>query len=175
MTRIISAVLAMCLLILPGCSGGVTDGDFTDGICEFEAQYIRTNGYTEGAKYPEVTVIRSKAELDAYYQANCELYSLERRDKVYSDTTIGFLDACDRYTDEYFRDSILLLILIEEGSGSVRHNVESVEMSGGKMEIKVKRTVPEVCTDDMAEWHIMIELDAGVSIKIPDDITVILD
>ena len=58
----------------------------------FEAQYIRTNGYHESIDYPVVRVIRSAEELKSYYESNKELYDLERRDKVYADMTIGFLD-----------------------------------------------------------------------------------
>ena len=28
---------------------------------------------------------------------------------MYSDTTIGFIDACEKYDDEYFEENILLL------------------------------------------------------------------
>lgn len=68
----------------------------------YDVQYIRTNGYHEGTEYPLVKIIRSVDELNAYYKANKDMYDLERRDKVYSDTTIGFLNACDKYDKAYF-------------------------------------------------------------------------
>ena len=38
--------------------------------CGFFAQYVRTDGYHDGVRYPIVTVIRSVPELNAYYEAN---------------------------------------------------------------------------------------------------------
>lgn len=59
------------------------------GAYAFEAQYIQTNGGPEDG-YPYHTVISSRAELEAYYEAYKDIYSLERRETVYSDSTIGF-------------------------------------------------------------------------------------
>ena len=142
----------------------------------FGARYIRTDGYREDIEYPVVKIIRSVQELDAYYEANKEAYGLGRRDNVSFDTTIGFLDACDRYDDAYFEDHILVMVLLEEGSGSNRHQVQSVNMSaGGQCRIYIDRIVPEAGTCDMAEWHILIEPEAGVEIEKESDITVFVD
>lgn len=143
---------------------------------DFDAQYIRTNGYTSGVEYPVVRIIRSVRELNAYYEANKEIYDLERRDKVYSDTTIGFLDACEKYDEAYFEDKILVMVLLEEGSGSIRHKVQSVNMStAGQCYIYIDTIEPESGTDDMAEWHILIEPETGVEIEKESDITVFVD
>jgi len=115
-------------------------------------------------------------ELNAYYNENKERYDLERNDKVYSDTTIGFLDACDKYTAEYFEDQILVMVLLEEGSGSIRHNVDNVKIgSNGKLYISISRDVPEVGTDDMAEWHILIEPEKDITVASESDVIVYLD
>lgn len=76
------------------------------GAYAFEAQYIRTNGGPEDG-YPYHTVISSRAELEAYYEAYKDIYSLERRETVYSDSTIGFLDACDKYDTPILNGRIL--------------------------------------------------------------------
>ena len=144
----------------------VTPEDNADGSVfepdsyAFSAQYIRTDGYHEGVEYPRVTVIRSRQELESYYEANKTLYNLERREEVYSDTSIGFLDACDRYDDAYFAEQDLILILLEEGSGSVRHQVTDVHRNQN-WQITVKRQVPELGTCDMAQWHIFVEIQMG--------------
>lgn len=143
---------------------------------DFDARYVRTDGYHEGIEYPVVRIVRSDRELKSYYEANKEKYDLERRDKVYSDTTVGFLDACDRYDDAYFEDHILIMVLLEEGSGSVRHKVRSVNMSAdGRCCIYIERIVPEAGTCDMAEWHILIEPEAGLEIEKESDVTVFVD
>lgn len=144
--------------------------------CEFSVQYVRTDGYHDGVCYPIVTAIRSSSELNAYYEANKDKYSLERRTgTIYSDSTIGFLDACDKYTEEYFESQILLMILLEEGSGSIRHKVERVAANEAGIAVDITTIVPEVGTDDMAEWHILIELEAGVYADDEDAVTVFLN
>lgn len=143
--------------------------------CGFNAQYIRTNGYHEGVEYPVVTVIRSTEELNAYYEANKELYSMGRRENPASDSTIGFLDACDKYDDAYFENQILVLILLEEGSGSIRHEVTDVSAADGHLVISIDSIVPEQGTCDMAEWHIFVEPEAGVDVACAEAVMVCKD
>ena len=143
---------------------------------DFEAQYIRTDGYNENVRYPVVKIIRSVRELNAYYEENKENYNLERRDTVYSDAPMGFLDACDKYDDAFFEDRILIMVLLEESSGSNRHEVQSVHMStDGKCEISIDTIVPEIGTADMAQWHILIAPQAGTKVESASDVTVLID
>ena len=103
----------------------------------FEARYIRTDGYSEERCYPYHIVISSRAELEAYYEAYKDIYDLGRREIVYSDTSIGFLDACDKYDDTYFERQNLVLIVLQEGSGSIRHEITDVRrhsMENGTMD-----------------------------------------
>ena len=39
---------------------------------------------------------------------------------------IGFLDACDKYDNAYFERQNLVLIVLQEGSGSIRHEITDV-------------------------------------------------
>jgi len=123
---------------------------------DFKAQYIRTNGYVPDAVYPIITVISSREELEQYYEDYKDIYDLSAHPTVYIDTTIGFLDAIEKYPDKFFAKQFLLLILLEEGSGSIRHKLKRVEENGT---IVIDRLRPEPQTCDMAEWHIFIELD----------------
>ena len=138
-------------------SGAPTEDD---GALTFKAQYIRTDGYHEDVHYPVVTVITSRAQLESYYSANEGKYDLHHREKVYSDTSIGFEDAMERYDEDWFSAHQLILVLVEEGSGSIRHEVKYVK-GGETPEIGIERILPEIGTADMAEWHIMIELASG--------------
>lgn len=155
-------ILAMCLT---GCSGIDTapspGGTVSPGPAEltYDAQYIRTDGYHGEVVYPVVTAIDLENELSAYYEINKDLYDLSRREEVYADTTVGFLDAVDTYDEAYFEDHVLVLVLLEEGSGSIRHEVTSVTRDGDEVRIHIKRKVPDMGTDDMAEWHIFVELE----------------
>ncbi len=155
---------------------GDTSGDVKKTFIDFQTQYIRTDGYHDGVEYPIVKIIRSVDKLNSYYNENKEKYSLERREDPASDSTIGFLDACDKYTAEYFEDQILVMILLEEGSGSIRHNVDNVKIgSNGKLYISISRDVPEAGTDDMAEWHILIEPEKDITVASEYDVIVHLD
>lgn len=125
-------------------------------------QIVRTDGYHEDVQYPVITLIRSAAELQVYYEANRDLYDMERKETVYSDTTIGFADACDRYDAAYFETHDLLLILLEEGSGSIRHEVGALLRTEEGWLVEITHICPELCTDDMAQWHIMIETEKNL-------------
>ena len=167
--RIVIITTLFCILGLTGCGSKENQDLPSQGASEpdayaFEAQYIRTNGYSEDRSYPYHVVIDSKEELEAYYEANKDLYDLERKEKVYSDTTIGFLDACDKYDNAYFERQNLVLIILEEGSGSIRHKITDVrrrrDENGASLgwNITIKTMAPEVVTDDMAEWHLFLEV-----------------
>ena len=57
--------------------------------------------------------------------------------------------------------------MIEEPSGSIRHKVEKVHLDRDiEIDIFIKRDIPEVCTDDMALWHIFVETEKT---ETPDD------
>ena len=117
----------------------------------FKAQYVRTNGYHSEATYPDSTVINSRSELNDYINNNKSNYDLES----------DFLDAVSRYDDAYFADRILLLILLQEKSGSISHTVTAVTYSENETLVTIKRHVPGEGVDGdcmMTQWHIMIEL-----------------
>ena len=158
-----------CELVAEFTVGNVDDagaGKVAGTEVEWAAQYVRTNGYSEGVLYPSVRIIDSLQELKDYYNTWHEVFDLERKEKVYSDTTIGFLDACDQYDEAFFEKNYLIFVLLEEGSGSISHEVRSVEQTEDKkISISIDRKVPEVGTDDMAEWHIILELSRDVLVE----------
>lgn len=143
------------------------DSKETGTEVQWAAQYIRTNGgYEAPVLYPSIRIIHSAQELNDYYNTWHEVFDLERKEKVYSDTTIGFLDACDQYDEAFFEKNYLIFVLLEEGSGSIRHEVRGVQQTADKkISISIDRKVPEVGTDDMAEWHIILELSRDVLIE----------
>ncbi len=148
----------------------------TEEAVEYGVQYVRTDGYQDGAQFPKVKIIRSPEELNSYYEANKDTFNLERKEKVYSDTTVGFLDACDKYDGAYFEKGYLVLVLLEEGSGSIHHEVTgSTISSDGDLGIYIKRIVPEFGTCDMAEWHIILEMSNAVEVKDENSVLVYLD
>ena len=70
-----------------------------------------------------------------------------------------FRDAIEKYTDEFFIDYFLVIVLLNEVSGSIRHEVEKIDEHGN---IIINRLLPGKgiqMTADLAEWHIVIELN----------------
>ncbi|HZJ76061.1 MAG TPA: hypothetical protein VFD25_05685 [Clostridia bacterium] len=142
---------AFYTVIFVSCKAKLNDADIP-----FNAQYIRTNGYHESVKYPILTVIKSSDELLGYFDTYKDKYDFRSRKYPASDSTIGFKDAIEKYDEDFFDNSFLAAVILEEGSGSVRHKISSVTESGI---ISIDRLVPEVVTDDMAEWNILIEIE----------------
>lgn len=150
----------------------VGDGRQTVGGAQYRAQYIRTDG-DYGGSYRKAEIIDSLQALQDYYTDYREKFDLERKEKVYADTTIGFLDACDGYDEAFFEKNYLVFVRLQEGSGSIRHQVMGVEQTEEqKLSIYINRDIPEVCTDDMAYWHIILELSRDLLVTSSDDISV---
>ena len=134
---------------------------------QWNAQYIRAGIWNGGVVFfPCVRIVQSLQELQDYYTVWHKVFDLERKEQVYVDTTIGFLDACDRYDEAFFEENYLIFVILEESSGSVRHQVAGVtQTEDKKLAISIDRKVPEVCTDDMAHWHIILELSRDALIE----------
>ncbi len=127
----------------------------------YGVQYIRTNGYNENFEYPRLIKVTSKKSLEFYYENFNGIYFLGHREKIYSDSTVGFVDAISGYDEEYFKTHDIYLAVLEEGSGSIRHSVAGV-LDGTS--VSITSHSPELCTEDMAEWHIIIEVGKGTVI-----------
>ena len=126
---------------------------------DFEWSEIRTDIMLgDNMEFPYTVIIDSKEKLAEYYNANKDAFYLERVEQVYSDLTIGFLDEADKYDDAFFEENSLIFVILECGSGSIRHQVTKIESSELRTRITVKQIVPEVCTCDMAYWHIFVSI-----------------
>ena len=87
----------------------------------------------------------------------------------------GFYDLVTPYDAVYFADHSLIMIMLEEGSGSVRHEVSGIVCENGETTITINRILPEGdMTDDMAEWHVLVEIPKGSPVlENPDAIRVV--
>lgn len=180
-------VALLCLTMLAGCVAQPIPGfqptkptaaQVKITPLDVTARYIRTDGYHEEAEYPQVTVLDSKAALEAYYQANKDKYDLEARIQtgVGDDADLGFLNIYDGYDDAFFAKSYIIAILLEEPSGSIRHKVTAAsQYEDGRVGVAVERIVPEAGTDDMAQWHILVETSREAAVKDASEVCVHLD
>ena len=149
----------------------------TSGVqVPFCARYVRTDGTGGGVLFPCVRIVDSLQALEDYYTQWHDRFDLERRDTVSSDSTAGFLDVCDPYDETFFTDSYLLFVLLEEPSGSIRHEVRSVEQTrDGLLSLSIDRRVPEAGTEDMAQWHILFELPREYLVESSLDTLILID
>ena len=131
------------------------DGSEPDGYA-FKAQEVRTNRNNAiNRAYPIVTVIRSQEELASYYETNVANFRLEGE----------FAELIKAYDDAFFAKQDLILVVVEEHSGSVRHEITGFrpcDNGEGDWQITCKRKVPEIGTSDMAYWHILVEVEKGL-------------
>ena len=137
------------------------------------AMFYRTDlsSYAE-AGYPKIVTVRSPDELNEYYENNKDVYQFhhgfggdtDMADDVFSNKT--------RYGAEFFGNNFLLFVILEEGSGSVRHRVEPVSPENGPLSVRITRIVPEIGTSDMAQWHVMLALDRSF---LDMDVAVVID
>jgi hypothetical protein len=123
----------------------------------FNAHYIRTNPMLRTEKYPSVMLISSKAELEQYYNERYDVSAYP-----YLEQSSELKNAVEGYSEQYFQEKFLLIVLLEESSGGIRHKVETIEENGN---IVISRLLPEMGTSDMAEWNILIELDRTIELE----------
>ena len=93
---------------------------------------------------------------------NKEKYNLGHKEKVYSDTTIGFEDAIVEYDEEWFKDHNIVLILLTANSGSIRYKANNINIEDGTMTVSFNKKAPDMVTCDMAGWRIIIETEKVV-------------
>ena len=138
----------------PATAAAATSTAAVPGTYAFTARYTHTGSVAEEADYPFCLCIDSKTALDAYLSENAPSYRG-------SETVLR--EAALAYDDAWFAAHELLLVVLEEGSGSVTHTVMRVEKTAPDAgTVEIRRSVPQVGTCDMAYWHIWIGLDAGV-------------
>lgn len=125
---------------------------------DFNAQYIRTNCYGGNVSYPQKKLITSRSELDSYIEEYWE-NAKKRWSGSYNDDE--FIKTAAKYDDNWFSTHKLMLVVLETGSGSHRYNVVQV----GGIGVTIERKLPQIETCDMAEWHILIEVDKDVYVN----------
>lgn len=156
MKRLFALIMAILTVIFLVACANTSGDDKKDGgetlkldghdtvddkiIKNYFARYIRT-GWGSDQEYPYIFVIRSYDEFSSYME------------KVSSS-----MISC--YDEDYFEEMTLLVAVLQEGSGSIRHELKGIDENGT---IHIDRIVPEVGTCDMAAWNIVIEIPVEMS------------
>lgn len=139
------------ITIDPPATGGPSGPDkyYVGG----SAGYAVTFGHKEGVEYPQVTVIRSRQELDNHYDAYRDYYDMDSLE-----------DGCTHWTESFFAEHDLLLILVMENDGYDCPQVGYLnEQEDGSWELTFPGTW-EVGEGIDAEtpWHIYVEIKKGL-------------
>ena len=64
-----------------------------------------------------------------------------------------------RFDAAFFANRILVVALIEQGSGNVRYQVQGVELVDGELRVDVLRDAPLIQTMDFVSWVLFLELE----------------
>ena len=123
-----------------------------------QSQYIRTGVATDDRDYSVEVVIPSLSALYDFYQNNKTSVVLWTSEARYYDTTVGFIDAVEKYDEAFFEHSALIIVLKGEPTGSNRHRVSKVSNVGGVLHVSIDRLMPEMGTSDWADWLIIAEV-----------------
>ena len=124
--------------------------DHKTGVVGLSAKYVRVNGGSQ-TEYPATMLIESKTELEEF---------LSRQDQVSLTTLDTMREAVSSYDAAWFGSHYLLMVFLEEPSGSIRHEVRDLFRDvPPKCVVTIDRIVPETGTADMAYWYIFIELN----------------
>ena len=106
-------------------------------------------GQVDGMTYPHTQVVSSFAEWQAMLDPSC----LED-----PNLDADFVAGLDRYNEEFFTEGSLIILYLEEWSGSIRHSIGLVGIEKDQLSVTVTSKIPEVFTDDMAYWAILIPI-----------------
>ena len=126
--------------------------------CAVQDYVIKKNAFFAGEPF---VVIKTLDELEAYVQKILDGFK--------NDTAItpdGYWEALEkqvresyaRYDQEFFKKNILVIALVDQGSGNVSYNLENIQNEDGKLTINVKRDAPMIQTMDFVSWVMFLEL-----------------
>ena len=97
--------------------------------------------------------IDTKEQLDTFLDAHGSLFDL---DQGYDDVP-SINGALERFDEAFFSQNTLALVYVTASSGSYRYDVSSIYCTSDSFCVHVERTnSPQVHTDDMAGWFLMI-------------------
>ena len=152
MSEVSSFFSAILKAIISMFTGGndMTNNDEVN----WNVEYVRTSYDVYDPSRETVSIVTNKDDLAKFVPTSVALQTNGSSLRPTNENAESFA----KYTDAFFASSYLVIISIAESSGSIRHEVESVDKDGN---ITIKRIVPEIGTADMAHWYIIIELARG--------------
>ncbi len=148
-----------------------------DHSVPFLAQYTQTADHSPYDGWPEVILIRTFAEFQAFLAGEghaFDLYEISHPNDEYKYEfyNLGFLNVSSLYDEAYFEDHVLVLVYAVTSS-SFRFGIEDLTFQDGKLNIQLAHYANEgFASDDNIEWLITIEPQQGIRVDSVEDITV---
>ncbi len=150
MKKLLAIILLLTCVLLSGCAN--------PPVAQYIAVFDTTDGATFGTLHGNHQIFQTTTELSDYLANYGELYTLIENHKG---EPALFATVIQKYDQQYFQDNALVLVALTEGSGSISHEVTAYKVTDNAIVINIKRYSPETLTDDMAYWHILVEIEKG--------------
>ena len=102
---------------------------------------------------------------------NTIIYSVDELNKYTSEVRENtLLDALNKYDDSYFSTKSLIVLRVQEISGSILSDVIGVnkDIAANKINVFIKRTAPEIGTTEMVTKNIIIEVNKDDAINVSE-------
>ena len=133
--------------------GWIDTPPVTENTIGFSVTSHKSTNTPSGIMFPQIRVINSLEHFNNYINEFDNEFSDERQ----------------KYDEKYFTEKSLIVLLLEEGSGSITHTINDLVMSDdGKLYVYIDVNVPEAGDCAMAYWHIFIEPNSNMTDKIKD-------
>lgn len=76
---------------------------------------------------------------------------------------VSLKERLSKYNDDYFKNNILVLFSIQEGSGSISHELENIKFNDDNIQFIIQVNIfRESGTDDMANWIGIFEMKKDI-------------
>ncbi len=141
----ISILLPLFISALIACNTEAPSNQ-VDEFDQGSVYYFRTS-WSELQYFSASEVIESFSDLEAYL-------SKMASEDYYNRDILGFFE--ENVDETLFDNYHLIVLVVEEPSGSNRHAFKSFEVHDDTLHIEFDRIIPEIGTSDMAAWHIVL-------------------
>ena len=91
------------------------------------------------------------------YGSKYIINSIEEFNEYVSETYNNYDTAVEKYDEEYFITSALVIAEIIKNTGNAKLTIKSVNFDDDTIIIKFKTKTSNIVTCDMAYWHILVE------------------
>lgn len=113
---------------------------------KFEVTYLTDTNVN--VETEDITLITSQEELNDYMNSS---RFLEAEKNV--------IEKMEGYSSDFFDDKMLIVINLQESTGSSKISVEKIDFANSEAVITLKRKVSNVSDDSIKIWSIFVEID----------------